>query len=278
MLRRIYAISRAVRYSPNSVGKDAEILLCVVRELVRKGYDVVTVGEEAVPEDDEAVAYLSMGRSDAALRVLRRMERAGALVVNRPDAVALCRSRRRIDTLMRSEGLPVPPDTGNCGYWLKRADGTAECQQDVRYAADIDEAQAVRREMELAGIGDVLIQAHVRGDLIKFYGVRGTPFFRFYYPGDDGQWKFGDECRNGKPQHFRFSVDRLRAVAGRIADVTGTDVYGGDCIVDSVGGVTVIDFNDWPSFSRCREDAAQAIAAMADSRIRAARTVKRERQ
>lgn len=41
------------------------------------------------------------------------------------------------------------------------------------------------------------------------------------------------------------------------------DVYGGDCIVRPDGTFCVIDFNDWPSFSRCRGEAAEAIARLA---------------
>ena len=48
--------------------------------------------------------------------------------------------------------------------------------------------------------------------------------------------------------------------AERLAAVIGLDVYGGDCIVRSDGTFAIIDFNDWPSFSRCREEAAKAIA------------------
>ena len=37
-------------------------------------------------------------------------------------------------------------------------------------------------------------------------------------------------------------------------------VYGGDCIVDSDGKMQIIDFNDWPSFAPCRNEAAPYIA------------------
>ena len=38
------------------------------------------------------------------------------------------------------------------------------------------------------------------------------------------------------------------------------DIYGGDCIIQPDGRPVLIDLNDWPSFSRCRDEAAQAIA------------------
>ena len=96
-----------------------------------------------------------------------------------------------------------------------------------------------------------------------------TGFFRFFYPGDDGQWKFGDERRNGRPCHYRFSAPGLRAMAERAASIAGTDVYGGDCIVRADGSVCIIDFNDWPSFSRCRDEAAEAIAGLVEARMAA---------
>ncbi|MFS6554926.1 hypothetical protein VPJ68_05445, partial [Parabacteroides distasonis] len=37
-------------------------------------------------------------------------------------------------------------------------------------------------------------------------------------------------------------------------------MYGGDAIVTADGNFVIIDFNDWPSFSRCRDEAAEAIA------------------
>ena len=44
--------------------------------------------------------------------------------------------------------------------------------------------------------------------------------------------------------------------------VTGAQLlYGGDAVVSSEGDIRIIDFNDWPSFSACRDDAAKAIAA-----------------
>ena len=46
-----------------------------------------------------------------------------------------------------------------------------------------------------------------------------------------------------------------------MARETGIVTYGGDAIVRADGSFCIIDFNDWPSFSRCRDEAADAIAA-----------------
>ena len=255
----ILAIGRAERYSPNSVDKDAAILRCVADALRQKGFDVETTAETDFGGGIGADAYLSMGRAARTLEQLTGLEEKGAVVVNGTAGVALCCNRRRLTEVLRRGGVPVAPPTGQHGYWLKRASGVAEGPLDVQYAAS--EAD-VRR-----GISDVMVSAHVVGDLLKFYGVRSTGFFRFYYPGDDGQWKFGDERRNGRPHHYRFSHEALHAVAERAATLAGIDVYGGDCIVGADGSACVIDFNDWPSFSRCRGEAAAAIAQLVASRL-----------
>lgn len=113
-------------------------------------------------------------------------------------------------------------------------------------------------EFRRRGIEDMVISAHVEGDLVKFYGV-GERMFRYYYPSDDGISKFGDEARNGQARHYAFSQTALRKTVAQLAELAGVAVYGGDAIIDEHGSFYIIDFNDWPSFSRCRDEAARAI-------------------
>ena len=103
---------------------------------------------------------------------------------------------------------------------------------------------------------------------MKFYGVEGTGFFRYYYSGDDTETKFGDEERNGKPQYYSFSSSNLQADAEKLACLLQTPVYGGDAIIQEDGCYVIIDFNDFPSFSRCREEAAKAIVGRMKQRLR----------
>ena len=46
-------------------------------------------------------------------------------------------------------------------------------------------------------------------------------------------------------------------------------IYGGDCIVSPDGEIRIIDFNDWPSFAPCREEAGPQIAKAIISAIKA---------
>ena len=123
------------------------------------------------------------------------------------------------------------------------------------------------------GITDVVTQAHVKGDVVKFYGVEGTGFFRYYYSGDDIETKFGDEERNGKPQYYSFSSSNLQADAEKLACLLQTPIYGGDAIVREDSSYVIIDFNDFPSFSRCREKAAKAIVGRMKQKVEASRKI-----
>lgn len=254
----VLAISRAERFSPNSVEKDAAVLGSVCRRLTSAGLTVQTVSETDAMMP--AKGYISMGRLPQTLDFLDARQREGKPVVNSAAGVRLCCNRRLLNERMQAAGVALPPVEGAKGYWLKRADGTAEGREDVQFAETYAEMLARREKMMARGIKDVVIQAHVEGDLLKFYGVSGQDFFRAYYPNDDGQWKFGDERRNGRACHYHFSMEHLRQMAENAAKAAGVVVYGGDCIVDADGNAVIIDFNDWPSFSRCREEAADAIA------------------
>jgi len=43
------------------------------------------------------------------------------------------------------------------------------------------------------------------------------------------------------------------------AEALGLEVWGGDALFDG-NEFAIVDFNDWPSFSRVRDEAARAIA------------------
>lgn len=255
----ILAIGRAERYSPNSVEKDAAVLEGVCRLLTNEGLKVHIVSEEKEAWETEAKAYISMGRLPRTLEHLQRQEREGKVVINKSDGVSLCCNRKMLNERLASIGIPLPLEDGTKGYWLKRATGVAESSADVQFVADKEEMLLKREQMREQGI-ETIVQAHIDGDLVKFYGVVGEGFFRTYYPCDDGQWKFDDERRNGKPCHYDFSMAELQQMAEKAATAAGISIYGGDCIITSEGQPVLIDLNDWPSFSRCREEAAMAIS------------------
>lgn len=253
---KVVGIQRAECFSPNSVENDKVILLMVLER-----FRGVMIPEMNLTIDclQDADVILNMGRASKTLELLKSDSLGNALIINPAKGVEQCR-RGNLHRLMRQFNIPSPPENGNNGYWVKRGDTSAQSKEDVRYCRDKQELEEVKEAFANRGIKDIVVQAHINGDLIKFYGIDGADFFKIYYPGDDGISKFGDELINGKPRHIYFECGVLKNTAEQLARVVSTPIYGGDAIVNDDGDYFIIDFNDWPSFSRCREEAASAIA------------------
>ena len=278
MKYELISIYRAERYSPNSVERDKAIMDAVCEKLSTR-YNIYKTREEDIetegmplmqrlpdahlPHSSAPLLVLAMARSRKVLDILTQMEGEGARVINRPQPV-LNATRSVIDRMMRENDFPCAPLHGDHGWWIKRGDEAAQEKGDVRFAANEKERDIITEEFRKRGITDIVTTAHVDGDLVKFYGVAGTAFFHTTYPTDGGFSKFGDERRNGTSRHTSFDIAALHSDASRLAQLTGIEVYGGDCIVRSDGSYAIIDFNDWPSFSVCRHDAAEAIATIAE--------------
>lgn len=268
---RVVGIRRAQRFSPNSVERDAAICQAVADCLGRQGYDVSLHAEEAFTPSlaQGAAAVFSMARGTETVAAL---ERLSTPVVN---PVAGLRNARRGDMtrIFAEAGIPMPrswmvrtdgtlPDA-DCPCWLKRTDECAQASGDVVYAHGRDELAAAMRRFADRGLREAVVCEHLPGDLVKFYGVKGTDFFEYYYPtAGDGFSKFGLERHNGAARFYAFDAAALAATADRAASLLNLPVYGGDCIVGADGEVRLIDFNDWPSFSRCCDRAAEAITSV----------------
>ena len=263
-------IQRAACYSPNSEEKD----LAILQEVGCFFDDVNIVGEGEFVENFSTYnqlisaeslgavnAYyqiISMARSPKALDCLEQLEQRGIRVLNPSVGIRACQ-RSNVEKVMRENHLPLPPDEGDDGYWVKRADAAAQSKEDVCFCHDWAEVEKIKSTFMQRGITDIVTQAHVKGDVVKFYGVEGTNFFRYYLSGDDTETKFGNEERNGKPQYYPFSSSNLQADAEKLACLLQTPIYGGDAIIQEDGNYVIIDFNDFPSFSKCRKEAAKAI-------------------
>lgn len=257
---KISLISRNERFSPNSVERDAAILHQVHLNLQDQGHGVRIMKETDlyIQELQEADMIFSMGRERETLRTLSMLE-SHIPVIN--SAKALSRlSRRRLLELCVENGIEVPQHSFSQAlsfpFWCKRDDQCAEKESDVTLVRD----QNTWNEIQQQGISQYVLEAHLEGDIIKFYGVAGTDFFTVTYPTFS---KFGKEEENGEIKHIPFSKEALQKKANLLAHVSGIDIYGGDAVVNAEGIPHIIDFNDWPSFSSCREEAAKAIATLA---------------
>lgn len=272
---KITGVMRAGAYSPNHVGNDAAIFNAVADELRKRGCVVNIYSEEQfleMPVEDDII--LNMCRKQESIAKLQLLEDEGKLVINSGFGIQNC-TRERMTLLLLHNGIPYPESLtvntnenvrkeleqagfGSC--WIKRGDFHAMHKEDVSYCRHIEEAQGVLHEFYYRGIHRAVINRHLEGDLIKFYGVKDRPFFYWFYPFEQGHSKYGDEAINGAPTHLRFDVEDLHHNCQRAAEILDVAVYGGDAIIASDGSFKIIDFNDWPSFAPCRKEAAPHIA------------------
>lgn len=282
---RIAAILRSPAYSPNHIGADAQILMAVCARLRKRGREVSVYSEPELQNgkvSEEIV--IAMCRDRQSISILRQMEDSGTLIVNSPYGIENCKRGIMAPLLTQAEvgyvdSIVVETDrlitgilteAGISRCWVKRADFHSMHKEDITFARNPHEAQRVLQEYFLRGIRSAVIERHIDGNLVKFYGVRSTDFFHYYYAaGADAE----DE---NLPPVYGFSTDELKHNAARAADVLGIDIYGGDCIVSPSGRITIINFNDWPSFSTCTNEAAPAIASVILSKIKQKFNVRRK--
>ncbi len=271
----IAGILRAGAYSPNHIGNDTAIFNATADELRKRGCLVNTYSEEQFNRDGvQEPIILNMCRERESIAQLQRLEDEGRLVVNSGYGIENC-TRERMTRILLAAGIPYPeslivntnenikPLIEQAGFqscWIKRGDFHAMHKEDVSYVRHADEAQEVLQEYFYRGIKRAVINVHLVGDLVKFYGIRGSQFFFWFYPFDQGHSKYGWEKVNGESQGFAFDEQYLKDVCNRAADEVNIDIYGGDCIVAEDGSLQIIDFNDWPSFAPCRAQAAPHIA------------------
>ncbi len=272
---KIAGIMRAGAYSPNHIGNDAAIFNAAADQLRKRGCEVNVYSEEQLNAGvvNEPV-IMNMCREQRSILRLQKMESDGKLVINSGFGIENC-TRERMTRILLGSNIPYPESLivntnegirdalvagGYTSCWIKRGDFHAMHKEDVSYVRHPEEAQEVLQEYFLRGIKRAVINRHLVGDLIKFYGVRDTDFFFWFYPFDSGHSKYGHEAINGHSKGLEFDQNKLRAICRAAADVLDVRIYGGDCIVGTDGSIRIIDFNDWPSFAPCRNEAAPYIA------------------
>lgn len=272
---KIAGVMRAGAYSPNHIGNDAAIFNATMEQLRKRGCEIKIYSEEEFRNTDiEEDIIVNMCRERGSIAKLQELEDSGRLVINAGHGIENC-TRERMTRLLLGNNIPYPEslmvdtdedvtralrEAGIHSCWIKRGDFHAMHKEDVSYCRHAEEAQEVLKEYFYRGIKRAVINRHLTGDLIKFYGVYGQPFFYWFYPFEAGHSKYGLEAINGEAQHLPFDENYLRDICERASEVTDVKIYGGDAIVDADGSVRIIDFNDWPSFAPCRNDAAPWIA------------------
>mgnify|MGYP000968184405 CR=1 FL=1 len=279
----IAGVKRNTMYSPNHIGNDGMIFNLTADSLRALGYEVVEYTEPEFMLEQKPYQYIfSMARDLGTIKRLQKREREGAIVVNSGTGIRNC-TRAQMTHLLMDNNIAHPdsiiidvnedPTEGlaNIGaqaYWIKRGDCHAIHREDVAYARNLEEVKSIMREFELRGIPNAVINEHLAGDLVKFYGIADTDFFYWFYPFDVSHSKFGHEAVNGTAKEFPFSAQQLKEVCDKAGEVLNVKVYGGDCVVATDGSFKIIDFNDWPSFAPCRDQAGAKIAECIDKQIK----------
>ena len=198
---------------------DRLLLEAVGRNLQEEGFRIAETSEETLTEETLRRPLRCVLSMARSPEALRLLEGCPWPVVNAPEAVR--RAARRND-----EGAPAP-------CWVKR-DGYAESPADVIFAPTEEARLEAAEAMRSRGVSDIVFQHHREGQEVKFYGV-GRNFFR--------------------PE----GLPALREKALEAAAEKGLEIWGGDAVIGAGGDIHIIDLNDWPSFSSCREEAAKAI-------------------
>ena len=272
-----WGIFRERTHSPGRESDDAEILRLTAKHLEAKGFQVSLMSAEEVGSLTEARprCVFLMCEGVEVLGQLQAWRASGVRHVNDPAAV-LNTYRDRMIARFAEAGVPfiesrvVSTTAGHphaaLPVWVKRADVHNTREGDVVLAGTAESIETALRGLADRGIPRAVLQPHVEGDLIKFYGVGPgggpggePPWFRWFY--HKGQRVAGHP----------FDPRGLARLVRRAAGALGLEVYGGDVIVTRAGDLVLLDLNAWPSFALYRDEAAVVIAAYLMLRFRGIR-------
>jgi hypothetical protein len=271
---RCWGVYRELAHSPGRETDDAEILRATAEELRARGYDVSLKAPDELPVSPSAGEIppflFVMCEQVSIVERLAEWERAGARIVNRPSGIRNT-DRERTIALFTRHGVPLPDSSlvetassraafpGPC--WIKRGDVHATHEEDVVFAGDEDALLEGLARLSARGIPRAVVQRHLAGDLVKFYGVAGQS------EGESPSWFQWFYHRDQNLSRFAFDQNALALATTRAAAALGLEVYGGDAIVARSGAISVIDLNAWPSFALFRAQAARHISALLAARF-----------
>jgi hypothetical protein len=264
-----WGIFREREHSPGRESDDAEILRLTAKSLEARGFQVLLKSAEEVLDTSEAPArgVFLMCEQPPILEHLRWLESRGIPHVNSPLGV-LNTYRERMVAQLAEAGLPFiasrlvstteqPGDgASSLPVWVKRGDVHNTQDGDVAFAETDARVRWALEALAARGITRAVIQPHVAGDLVKFYGIGvsggsdgAPPWFRWFYH------------KAQRVAGYAFDHTALARTVRAAAVALGLDVYGGDAIVMPSGELVLLDVNAWPSFALYRDEAAEVIAA-----------------
>jgi len=261
--RQFIGIKRDQIYSPNHIINDNLIFQKIIDELNKIGVKSKVYSENEINSltISNSEVIFSMARGEKAGNRLLNLADDGLLIINSGRAVLNC-YRVNMIKLLQDAGVNFPfsrvvtTENTNINYslddfnshkiWIKRGDVHAVHREDVSLVYSNEEMTNLLKEFSTRGIKEAVLQEHLDGDVVKFYCVKDTSFFYWYY-------------LNGK-NHAKFDLDELKKYATNSARALGLEILGGDAIISPEGQISIIDVNDWPSFAPIRDEASKIIA------------------
>ena len=263
MTMHALGVYRETEFSPGKVEHDAAILDAVLAELKRHDVEVSATSAARFVEEPPGTVdlVLAMCQGERALGRLVALEQRGAIAINSALAIRNCYRDLLCAGLVHA-GVPIPtgalvrtdarpPDLTPLGVldldapmFVKRGDLHALAPDDVQRVQSRGALRAALAGMAQRGVTIAYVQQAVEGRGIKFYGVSGGEYFTTLV--EEG------------PISERVQLELAKSASAAAATL-GLEAWGGDAIIDGEQFM-MIDFNDWPSFSRVREAAARAIA------------------
>lgn len=217
----------------------------------------------------------NMGQGDNVLNTINELQKKGVTVVNSTKAIKNCfridlynnLKKRNIqipsfylcETIDDVEAIPEIEWTD--GMWFKRGDFHAVNDNDVKYFKNHEQFIEFTNVFTEKTKISFILQKHTRGHLFKFYGVQNS-FLSFRYLGKSGFDRYNLVNDNEKKldEKLKTVIEKL---VHEIAVDLHLDVFGGDFILTENNEIYLIDFNDWPSFRTCNQEAAKYISSYA---------------
>jgi hypothetical protein len=278
MTMRALGIYRESEFSPGKVEADAAILDAVLAALRDAGVETeaMSARQFVAGEPRPVEVVLAMCQGERALARLAAIERQGALAINSALAIRNCYRDLLYAGLLHA-GVPAPPGALvrtdgrppdliplgmvdlDAPLYVKRGDLHALASDDVQRVESRSALRAALAGFARRGISLAFVQQAVEGSVVKFYGVSGGEYFA------------------ALPESGELSERASLALAKSAATgaaALGLEAWGGDAIIDG-DNMMIIDFNDWPSFSRVREVAARSISRRCLNLLRRARQASR---
>jgi glutathione synthase/RimK-type ligase-like ATP-grasp enzyme len=257
----VLGIYREEIFSPGKVSDDKAIMDKALSELNCMGISTKSVPADSVFKEKKVELVLNMAQSEDLLSFLSIWEKEGSRIINSPQAIRNC-YRKKMVTLLKENNIPMPKSwvyqlktieeelseaysygwTGS--YWIKRGDFHALQKEDVVRVSSFEEMERALAYFRQKGVDEVVVQEHLKGDIIKFYGV-GNEYIKAFL------------SLTGKP--FDLSKSMIEVILSA-KTCLGLEIYGGDLVISDKGEFFVLDINDWPSFSLCQDEAAEQIA------------------